>query len=116
MSYIENVNLTNTSNQPINPATEETVLLLKRLLHLANSLATQDSAQRQKVTIDSITGSLTLSTITTVGTVTTCGTVTNVTNMIGLGGGTGFSVDSRYLLVDTARNNYANSIRSKITF
>lgn len=110
MSYIENVNLTNTNNEQVNPATEETVLLLKRLLHLANTLATQDSAQRQKVTIDSITGSLTLSTVTTVGTVNTVSTIT------GLGAGAGFSVDARYQLIDQARNTYSNSIRSKLTF
>ena len=46
----------NTSGQTINPATDETVVLLRRLVKLLESQAVVDSANRQKVTIDSTSG------------------------------------------------------------
>lgn len=114
------VTVNDTTDTQINPATDEGVTLLRRLVKQSDSLAVVDSAQRQKVTIDSISGSLTLGTITTVGTVTavttvstvtTVGTVTSATNLVALGG-----VDGRYLHIDTARNMYANGIRSNLAF
>lgn len=107
------VGVTNAANTRINPATQETLALLateestallRRIVRQIDSLAVVDSAQRQKVTIDSITGSLTLATVTTV---TTVSTVTSVTNLAGFGG-----VDPRFMLIDTARNAYANGIRA----
>jgi hypothetical protein len=102
------VNLKDTTDTQINPATEDSMMLLRRILRQVDSLGVVDSAQRQKVTIDSITGSLTLGTITTVGTVST---VTSATNLVALGG-----VDGRYLYIDTARNASANGIRNNLLF
>lgn len=132
MAYADSNKLSNKNNEIINPATEETLMLLRRLLQLANTLNTQDSNQRLRVNVDAM-GSVTLPTVTTVGTVssitnyggsavlptvTTVGTVNTVgiSTATYLGGGTGGGVDSRYLMVDTARNAYANSIRSKLSF
>jgi hypothetical protein len=111
------VTIKDTTNTTVNPATDDSAMLLRRLVKQVDSLAVVDSAQRQKVTLDSITGSLTLSTVTTVGTVTTVSTVTavttvtTVTSLTALGG-----VDGRYLYIDTARNASANGIRSNLVF
>lgn len=111
------VGIKDTTNTLVNPATDDSAMLLRRLLRQVDSLAVVDSAQRQKVTLDSITSGLTLSTVTTVGTVstvtavTTVATVTSATNLVALGG-----VDGRYLHIDTARNMYSNGIRSNLLF
>lgn len=114
------VGVKDTTNTLVNPATDDSAMLLRRLLRQVDSLAVVDSAQRQKVTLDSITSGLTLSTVTTVGTVSTVtavttvstvSTVTSATNLVALGG-----VDGRYLHIDTARNMYSNGIRSNLLF
>ncbi len=114
------VTVKDTTNTQINPATDDSVILLRRILKQVDSLGVVDSAQRQKMTLDSITSGLTLSTVTAVGTVTTVttvstvttvGTVTSATNLVALGG-----VDGRYLYIDTARNMYANGIRTQLSF
>jgi hypothetical protein len=84
-------------------ASEDAITYLRRIVKLMESQAVTDSAQRQKITLDSITGSLTLATITTVGTVST------VTSATALGG-----VDARYLYIDTAHNAYANAVRPNL--
>lgn len=96
-------------NNVINPATDESLILLRRMLRQIDSLAVIDSAQRQRVTIDSISNNLTLGTVSTVATVTTVNTVTTVSNVVSMGG-----VDARFLYMDTARNAYANGVRSNL--
>lgn len=112
--------LKDTTSTEVNPATDDSAMLLRRLVKQSDSLAVVDSAQRQKVTIDSISGSLTLGTITTVSTVTavttvstvaTVSTLTSATNLVALGG-----VDGRYLYIDTARNASANGVRNNLVF
>ena len=99
MAYIEEINLINSDGKTINPATDE---MIRKLITLLGPLSTQDTAQRLRITLDAITGSLTLSTITTVS------TVTSVSQFAG--------VDLRYYLADNARNMYANSIRPYMSF
>lgn len=81
------------------PASDESLILLRRMLKIMESLTVVDANQRQRVTIDSITGSLTLATVTTVG---------NISLIAG--------VDPRMQFVDLARNTYSNGIRSKLEF
>lgn len=81
------------------PASDESVLLLRRLVQILAPIATQDINQRQRVTVDGMTAGMTLTTVTTVG------------NIGGLGG-----VDPRYQLMDAARNMYANGIRQNLIF
>lgn len=103
------VGVQDTSNTQVNPATEDSIILLRRILKQVDSLGVVDSAQRQKVTVEGAT--ITSGTITTVSTVTTCATVTSATNLVALGG-----VDGRYLHIDTARNASANGIRANLVF
>lgn len=83
-----------------------THLLLERMCTLLAPMATQDAAQRQRVSVDAFPG--TIATITA---------VTGITNAIPVGNiATLGGVDPRFLIIDTARNAYANGIRSKLTF
>lgn len=84
---------------PMNPSTDESVVLLRRLVQLLTPIGVQDVQQRQRVTVDTIVG----------GTVTT---VTNLNNLNNFGNG----VDAKYLLMDTARNMFANGIRQNLTY
>ena len=85
----------NASGVTINPATDETVLLLRRMVKLMEPLAVQDAQQRQRVFVESI------------ATVT----VGNVSNISALGG-----VDPRFQFIDQARNAFANGIRQNLTY
>lgn len=84
------------------PATDEALVLLRRIAQSLIPLATQDANQRQRVTVDALAGGLTL------GTVSTVSTVSNVATLAG--------VDPRYQFIDAARNAYANGIRQNLIF
>jgi hypothetical protein len=76
------------------------IVLLRRIVKLLETQAAADAAQRQRVTLDAISGSLVL------GTVTTVSTVTNMSQLAGY--------DQR-MFSDFARQAY-NGMRSQITF
>lgn len=79
---------------------DETTALLRRIVKLLESQATVDVANRQKVCIDSITGSLTLTTLT------------GITNALP----TGTNYLGQIYGQDFARIAFNTGIRSKITF
>ncbi len=107
-----------------NQASSEEALLLRRIIKLMESNAVVDINKRQKINVETITGA---------------GLGTGIS---GLNAGAGVAVpnsptanapqpnanttywqnvfvgpvDQRYLIKDQARNTYANSIRSKISF
>jgi hypothetical protein len=102
MSYSENMNLMDSSGNTVNPATEETIMYLRKLVELLQPLATQDANQRIRVNLDAGTvtvgsfgGSAVLPTVTTV-------------NQLA-------AVDARYIQVDIARLLYTQHIRNKLT-
>lgn len=74
-----------------NAASDESVVLLRRIAKLLEPSATQDSAQRQRVAIGSAE----------------VGFVTNPTTM--------GSVDTRFMIADWARTAYNTGIRAKLT-
>jgi len=117
MAYFENTSLTNDKQEVINPATEESLILLRRIAKFLEPSATQDLNQRQRIVLDAITTGLTLGTITTVSTVTTVAAVTGITNALPAGtnnlGYIGMLGDTR---IDMARNTYASAIRSNLVF
>jgi hypothetical protein len=85
-----------------NPMSEELFHLFMRLSRLMQSNATVDALDRQIVRVGTIdTGNL-----NNVASVNNIGAI-NSLNAIN-------SVDTRYLLMDTSRNTYANLIRSKL--
>lgn len=101
------------------PLTDELFHLFMRLSRIMQSNATVDSADRQIVRVGTIDGG-TIGTVTNVGTVGTVstitgGTINTVQNVNAAGTLNALnSVDTRYLLMDTSRNTYANLIRPKL--
>lgn len=92
-----------TEANPIH-VSDEALWTLRKILQLLKPLQVVTGAGSNRLNIDVNN----ITTLQTLGTVTTVSNVSNVTNIAGM---TAFS-----LLKDTARNAYANSIRSKISF
>jgi hypothetical protein len=84
------------------PLTDELFHLFMRLSRIMQSNATVDSLDRQIVRVGQVDG----------GTIGTVNTVVN-TNAVGTLNALN-AVDTRYLLMDTSRNTYANLIRPKL--
>jgi hypothetical protein len=85
------INITDSAGDIINPAQDETIILLRRIAKLLEPIGTQDSLQRQRITIGSSE--------TTVS--------TNPSTMA--------SVDTRFMIADWARTAYNTGIRAKLT-
>lgn len=120
MSYFEQTKITNAAGTAINPVQDETVILLRRIAKLLESSAVTDSSQRQRVVVEQTTAANL--NVTASGTVNSTAVATTV-NMgqvvVGFGGqavAAANIVDSRFQLIDIARNSYANCIRSKLTW
>lgn len=93
MAYFEQTQLKDTNKNAVNPATEESLILLRRIAKMLEPSATQDTAGRQRVAVE--------------GTSTV--TVSASTNLIGYVGVIG---DTR---IDLARAAY-ESVRSRLIF
>lgn len=112
MSYIDlqEVKIEDASGNLINPAQDETVVLLRRLVQIAATLSTQDSAQRQRITLDAAPATVTVTGTVTAnpasGTITTVSTVSNLALIA--------NVDPRYQMVDWARTAYNTGIRANL--
>jgi hypothetical protein len=100
---VEVVGIKDASDVRMTPATDENIILLRRIAKISESLATIDSSQRQRVAVEAMPST------TVTGTLTGVTTVTTVTSMTQLAG-----VDARFLYIDTARNAYANGIRNNL--
>jgi hypothetical protein len=106
---VEDVNSSNPLPMVANQS-DDLLRMLSRLVKILECNAVVDQQQRQRVTIDAITGSLTLGTVSTVtnlGTVSTVSTVAAQTTLAGM---------DREMYINIAKNTYANSIRSKLEF
>jgi hypothetical protein len=77
------------------PSTDESVVLLRRLIQLLTPIAVQDTQQRQRVVVDNIA----------------TGNLNNIGNL-----NTYNNVDSRFPIIDQARNTFANGIRQNLTY
>jgi hypothetical protein len=116
MAYLEQTQITDERDAVVNPASEESVVLLRRIAKLLESLATVDPQQRQRIALDTIAAGTTLPTVTTVGTVTT---VTGVTTVSTVGSVTNIAAVNGWnqqMFADPARNAYNTGIRSQLTF
>jgi hypothetical protein len=89
---------------------EDLLVMMNRLVKVCETLMVVDSAQRQRVTIDAITGGLTLAAVTTISTVSTVTSVTNVAAQTSLAG------MDREMYINIAKQTYAQSIRQNLTF
>jgi hypothetical protein len=86
---------------------EDLSKMLMRLVKQLESNAVVDAAQRQRITLDAISAALTLATVTTVGTVSTVSAVSNIAANAGM---------DREQYINVAKQTYANSIRSRLSF
>lgn len=80
------------------PATDEGLLLLRRLVQMLAPIATQDVNQRQRVVVEGI-GTFNLN------------NSPSISNIGAFGG-----VDPRFQFIDAARNAYSNGIRQNLAF
>jgi hypothetical protein len=112
MAYFESTNLVDVDNNKINPATEESNVLLRRIVKLMESQAATDVAQRQRMVLDAIAPSLTLGTVTAVTAITN--PLPGGTNTIGnLGTLNGWN---QQMFADAARTAYNTGVRRWLSF
>lgn len=114
----EVVGLKDSQDTRINPATDDALVLLRRMVKLMESQATVDTANRQRVTVDAWGTSVSTGTGTSTGvprvalaTDSTVGTVTSVTNVATIG-----SYQTQQMFGDVAHGVYANAIRRNLVF
>ncbi len=111
-----NVGLLGKDNLQVAPATDDSIVYLRRIVKLMESQATVDSGNRQRITIDSLgPGTAITTTVPVSGTVTA--SVSNatiasgtITNLVGIAG------QNQQMFQDVARNAYANGIRQNLIF
>jgi hypothetical protein len=126
----EIVGVKNVNNTKINPATEEqqtaslalqqssddTLAILRRIAKILESSATVDASNRQRVVIETLTTYSGTAALGVPGvnqiTATAPNSISNI-NYVPVWVG---PVDQRYVLMDQARNTYANGIRSNLIF
>jgi hypothetical protein len=82
--------------------TDNLLVMLSRVVKLLESNAVVDSAQRQRIAVDSF--------IATIPTVTTVATVTSITNVASNAG------MDREQYINIAKQTYSQSIRNRLTF
>lgn len=105
---IDAVGLKDSTDTRINPAQDDSVILLRRIVKLMESQATVDSANRQRITIDSLgTGTAVTTTIPVSGTVTATVSSAAISTIAG---------QNQQMFQDVARNAYANGIRNNLLF
>lgn len=113
MAYFEKTQITDTNDVTINPATDESILFLRRLLKVMESQSVVDVGGRQRVTVDTLpaipTGANVIGAVN-INAGQTLATVTTVSNITQL-----FSWNQQ-ILSDPARTAYNTGIRSQLTF
>lgn len=85
------INITDSAGDIINPAQDETIILLRRIAKILEPIGTQDAQQRQRISLDTTT--------------ITMGTAPS----------TFAGVDIRFQIIDWARVAYNTGIREKLT-
>ena len=108
---VDSVGIKDINNTRISPFSEDSVVYLRRIVKLMESQAVVDAGQRQRVTIDAITGSLTLGTVTA---------VTGITNALPAGtnilGSVLIDGQGRQQFTEIARTAYNTGIRINLAF
>ena len=113
------VGIKDTTNTQVNPATDDSVIYLRRIVKLMESQAVVDAASRQRVNVDSFGTNTALLTGTgtgagtprfTVASDSSLASVAALTNIISVAG------QNQQMYQDVARNTYANSIRQNLAF
>jgi hypothetical protein len=125
---LDPVTITNTTGENINPSSEESILLLRRILRVLESNSIVDNKQRQRVTVEAIGNSsasasteiaatLPVTVASAVG--TTGSTVQNGSPTIGTPVYQAVwegPVDQRWRIIDAARTAFAVGVRPNLVF
>ena len=108
---IKQTQIVDTTGNPVNSSSEESVLLLRRIAKLLESNGVVDATGRQRCVLDTLDltsasagGSLLNMVIT--------GGSANIT--FGPNGNNNYASDSSWFLVDVARYSYASGIRTSL--
>lgn len=106
MAYFEKAKTTDANGNIVNPATEDSLTLLRRILMLLKPLqqVTGGQSNRLNVDVNNVTALPTLANVTTVG------TVSAVTNQANMGSVTAFD-----LVKSMSRTAYNQGIRSRLS-
>ena len=116
------VGVRDTTNTQINPATDDAVVYLRRIVKLMESQAVVDSGNRQRITLDSIGANTAITTtlpVTVSGTVATTlasTTVTSISAGTNIIGGVTIDGQGRQMFTEAARQAYNSGIRSNLIF
>ena len=106
MAYFETTKLKDSDGNLVDPASDDAIVLLRRMVKLMESQNATDIANRQRVSVDAFTA--------------TVPAVTSIGGIVGAlpGGGNliGFVNQDQRQFIDVARTNYNTGIRSKLTF
>ena len=111
MSYFELTNVADEKKNIVNPASEESIVLLRRIAKILENQQAVDAFQRQRVVIDGAipTGVNTIGAVS-IAAGSTLATVTTVGNLAGQFGW------NQQILSDPARTAYNTGIRQQLTF
>ena len=115
------VGLSDTSSKQVNPASDDAIGYLRRMVKIMESQAAVDSGNRQRITLDSIgTGTAITTTIpVTVSSGTITATVTGATLAAGaaaIGSITAIDGQNHQMFQDFAKAAYASGIRQNLIF
>ena len=128
MSWLKNLFVQNTAGNKINPATEESLMILRQILKYTESLGYTDIFRRLKLVVDDYTGNTSgaiqapgSGTQTTAMSISGTGGAVNATlggnSVIGYLGAAGNPVfDLKWTTWDMMNTAYNNTIRSHLTF
>jgi hypothetical protein len=117
MSYFERMKLQDTDGNTVNPASEDGIRLLRRIVNLLKPLglvaANTNRLQVEPVqaTAANLNATVSIAAAQTLGTVTTVTTVTTMTNAAQIG-----SIPAFDLMKATSRASYARSVRQNLLF
>lgn len=109
MAYLEQTQITDEKDVIVNPASEESIILLRRIAKVLEMQSAVDPQQRQRVVVDA-TATVAIAAAQTLGTVTNVGTVGSITNLASVNGW------NQQMFADPARHAYNSGIRSQLTF
>ena len=116
-SSASNVGILDKNEVRVTPATEDSIIYLRRIVKLMESQATVDSGNRQRITLDSLGAATAITTTVPVsGTVTSnigTGTLAAVTTVSAI---TTVLGQNHQAFQDVARNTFANGIRNNLIF
>lgn len=117
------VSLKDTTNAPVNPSTEDSVVYLRRIVKLMESQAVVDSGNRQRITLDSLgTGTAITTAVPVSGTVAigagaaAIGSVTLGAGTNAIGSITAIDGQNHQMFQDFAKTAYATGIRQNLVF